>query len=56
MKSLNLIATGLATTAGALSVQAQKVEQPNIIMIMVDDMGTVVGIDLHIPKAVTRQR
>lgn len=39
MKSLNLIATGLATTAGALSVQAQKVEQPNIIMIMVDDMG-----------------
>ena len=40
MKTMNLVATGLATLTGAITAHAQKSsERPNIIMIMVDDMG-----------------
>ena len=40
MKTMNLLATGLATLTGAITAQAQKSsDRPNIIMIMVDDMG-----------------
>lgn len=39
LRNLNLLATGMAAVAGATDANAQRDLRPNIIMVMVDDMG-----------------